>query len=77
VVGIGDWRLEIGSPWRCGCGFQTALERARVRGTIMLWHGPAEIIRFPQNDGMGSCEPIPQSVTLSLSKGLRVTVGEW
>jgi hypothetical protein len=41
----------------------------------MLAYGSAEILRFPQNDGMGSCEPNPQSVTLSLSKGL--SSGRW
>src|SRR5690606_8223053 len=38
--------------------------RSLVRGTVTLTGGSAEILRSPQNDGMGISEPVPHSVTL-------------
>jgi hypothetical protein len=51
-------------------------ERWSGSSTVTLTNGSAEILRFPQNDGMGSSEPIPQSVTLRNRRVSRAGVGE-
>ena len=60
----------------CSCFVELNFVTAALSETVTLTYGSAEMLQSLQHDGMGDSEPIPQSVTLSLSKGLRMVVRE-
>jgi hypothetical protein len=68
--------LEIGGLEIVAEVSRPRFKQPLVRAAVMLSCGPAEILRFPQNDGMGSSEPIPHSVTLRNRRVSRAVVGE-